>query len=129
MAQHSHHAMLSNTYVLLSIFAVMLAFVVWSLSPSWGFLLLLVGIIVFIATFISAVRAPLLSDEEMELAVHEKYHGRRYPDTHLHHGHVPKTKKVVHTRHKKVLVKHASGAAKKRRTKKKSSRKRAAKKK
>lgn len=119
-----HHSPLSNTYVLLSIFGMIVAAAIWSLSPSWGFLILLFSIITFIASFISAVRAPLKSDEEIELAVHERYHGRRYPDTDLHHGHVPAQKKYLHSRHKKHLVKHhISSSEEAKKTKKSSKRK------
>ena len=111
-----HHSPLSNTYVLLSIFGMIAAAAIWSLSPSWGFLILLFSVITFLASFISAVRAPLKSDEEIELAIHERYHGRRYPDTGLHHGQVPRQKKYLHTRHKKRLVHHhvTSGQASRR---------------
>ncbi|MFP4524416.1 MAG: FUSC family protein [Candidatus Woesearchaeota archaeon] len=115
-----HHSPLSNTYVLLSIFGMIVAAAIWSLTPSWGFLILLFSIITFIASFISAVRAPLKSDEEIELAVHERYHGRRYPDTDLHHGHVPAQKKYLHTRHKKKLVHHHVSSEESKKTKRKS---------
>ncbi|MBN1275576.1 hypothetical protein JXA12_04780 [Candidatus Woesearchaeota archaeon] len=124
-----HHAPLSNTYVLLSIFGMLLAYVIWPLSQTWGFLLLLCSIIMFVSSYISAMRAPLMNDDEIELAIHEKYRGRRYPDTDLHHGHIPGRKKYAHSRHKKILVKQAlEGAAKtaKRKTTSKNARKKAA---
>ena len=131
-----HHGPLDNSWVLISFLAIIIAVSIWKLSPSWGFLLVLFGVIVFFSSYISAVRAPLMSDEEIELAIHEKYHGRRYPDTDLHDGHLPKHKKYVHSRHKKKLVElHLEeqaakrNAAKRKSTSKKSSAKKVASKK
>ena len=121
----AHHGPLGNGYVLLSLLGFLLGFAIWSLSESWGFLLILISLITFIASFISATRAPLLSDEEMELAIHEKYAGNRYPDTGLHHGMIKKGK-YMHSRHKKKLVElHVAeeSAKNKQATKKKSAKK------
>lgn len=115
----THHGPLGNGYVLLSLLGFLIGFAIWNLSPSWGFLLILVSLIAFIASFISATRAPLLSDEEMELAIHEKYTGNRYPDTNLHHSHIKKGK-YMHSRHKKKLVElHVEASKPKKRSAKK----------
>ena len=95
---------LNNEWILVSFLGFIIAYSIWKLSPSWGFLIVLLSIIIFFATFISAVRAPLKSDEEIELAFHEKYAGRRYPDTDLHDGLLPRQKKYLHSTHKKKLV-------------------------
>jgi hypothetical protein len=104
MTDPAQHGPLGNSWFLVSIFGLLLAFSIWKLTPEWAFLIMLFSVIIFLSSFISAVRAPLLSDDEIEIAVHEKYHGRRYPDTDLHEGHLPKKKKLVHSRHKKKLV-------------------------
>jgi hypothetical protein len=101
---YQSHGPLSNAYVLLSMLGFAVGLTIFNFTPSWGFLLVFVSVLTFLASYISAVRAPLMTDGELELAVHEKYHGRRYPDTDLHHGMIPKTKKMVHTTHKKKLV-------------------------
>lgn len=101
----AQHGPLSNIYVLLSMLGMIIGLSLWSLTPEWGFLFLLMSILVFIATFISAVRSPLPTDHDIELAIHEKYHGRRYPDTDLHAGLVKKGHKKYIAKHKKHLVK------------------------
>lgn len=98
------HQVMSNNWVLISFLGIIIALSIWKLTPAWGFLLVLFSIIVFLGSYISAIRAPLMSDEEIELAVHEKYYDRKYPDTDLHHGHITKHKPMVHTRHKKKLI-------------------------
>jgi hypothetical protein len=99
-----HHGPMSNNWVLVSFFGIIIAVSIWKLSSGWAFLLILFSIIFFLASYISAIRAPLDSDADIELAVHERYSGKKYPKTDLHHGMIPKTKKIVHTRHKKKLV-------------------------
>lgn len=127
-----HHSVMSNNWVLISFLGIIIALSIWKLTPAWGFLLVLFSIILFLGSYISAIRAPLMSDEEIELAVHEKYHGRKYPDTDLHHGHITKHKPIVHTRHKKHLIKahleEEEAAAKRRKPAKRAPAKKVAKK-
>jgi uncharacterized protein (DUF58 family) len=72
---------LSNSFFIASILGLMLTVYVWQLSSQWGFWLLVMCLIMFVASFISAIRAPLDSDDEIELAVHERYKNRKYPAT------------------------------------------------
>ncbi len=101
----AQHGPLSNIYVLLSLLGILIGISLWSLTPEWGFLFLLMSILVFIATFVSAVRSPLPTDHDIELAIHERYRGGRYPDTNLHSGLVKKGHKTYISKHKKHLVK------------------------
>ncbi len=97
-----HHGPLPDSYFLMSIFGFMFGLVLFSTTPSWGFLLILFSIIMFISSFYSAVRAPLVSTHDEEIALHQKRDETRYPDTHLHHGHVKSKRYLSH--HKKRLV-------------------------
>lgn len=102
----NHHGPLSDAYVISSIFGLILSYFLWQLSPAWGFLLAIVSVVVLIASFISAIRSPLIYTHDEALAVHQMYDpDSKYPNTDLHHGHVPPFKRFI-SRHKKWLVKH-----------------------
>lgn len=98
------HAPLSNAYILISFLGIVIGISLWAITPEWGFLFLLLSILLFVATFVSAVRAPLPTDFDIELAVHEKYGTGRYPDTNIHAGLVKKGEKKYISKHKKHLV-------------------------
>ncbi len=91
-----HHSPLSNGWFLISILGLIFVYPIWSIAESWGFLMLVFFLIIFIASFVSGTRAPLLEPFIQKLAVHEEHRGKRYPDTHLHHGMIPKKKYHMH---------------------------------
>lgn len=121
------HPPLSNGFMIASIIGLVFTIYLWGISSTWGFLFLIIFIILFVASFISAVQAPLDSDHDIELAVHEKYGGRRYPDTELHEDNTSKYS-VAQVRKKLGPKPKPQPAAKKKATKKKVAKKVASKK-
>lgn len=122
-----HHGPLSNNWFLFSIFGLLFNYPIWALSPAWGFTLLVFFLIMFIASYVSAMRAPLVNGFDDPLAVHQIHLFSNYPDTDSHHGLIHEEKVELHPWKRKVsLDSHKAQAS---RSKKKVVRKVATKKK
>ncbi len=116
----SHYRPLSNTALIIGFLGIVLSLWLWQYTIEWAFTLLIFFLIVCIAAYINVMRAPLTREADYELAIHEKYRGRRYPDTDLHSGLIPEEKIESISPHRRALRKHlATKASGKRKTVKK----------
>ncbi len=98
-----HQRPLSNTALIIGFLGIIMSLWLWQYSISWGFTLLLFFLIVSIAAYVSVLRRPFSKDVEIELAIHEKYRNKRYPDTDLHEGLIPEEKIESISPHRRVI--------------------------
>lgn len=106
MERQYYHGPLPQSYMLISILGLLFGLYIIRTMPKLGFLMIFSSILIFIASVVTAVRSPLPTDLDIELAVHERYKkSGRYPDTEVHVGHVKKGEKKYLAKHRKQLMK------------------------